>query len=132
MTCCCVLVSSDVILICCPFLQRYQSLLDAWTPYTAGRWIGAGVLILVYMARVLILQGWYIVTYALGIYYLNLLIAFLTPKIDPVFEQMDEYGGEYLDVDFVLRDLPNFALHSFLQTTDPPFQRPPTMNLDRL
>jgi len=74
--------------------QRYQALLDAWTPYTAARWIGAGVLILVYMARVLFLQGWYIVTYALGIYYLNLLIAFLTPKIDPVFEQMDEYSDD--------------------------------------
>jgi len=38
------------------------------------------------MARVLVLQGWYIVTYALGIYYLNLFIAFLTPKIDPTCE----------------------------------------------
>lgn len=28
-------------------------------------------------------QGFYIVTYALGIYHLNLFIAFLTPKIDP-------------------------------------------------
>lgn len=28
-------------------------------------------------------QGWYIVTYALGIYLLNLFIAFLTPQIDP-------------------------------------------------
>lgn len=29
------------------------------------------------------LQGWYIVTYALGIYHLNLFIAFLSPKVDP-------------------------------------------------
>ena len=29
------------------------------------------------------LKGWYIITYALGIYLLNLFIAFLTPKIDP-------------------------------------------------
>uniref|UniRef100_V5H9C6 Putative golgi involved in er retention rer n=1 Tax=Ixodes ricinus TaxID=34613 RepID=V5H9C6_IXORI len=35
------------------------------------------------MARIVYLQGWYIVTYALGIYHLNLFIAFLTPKIDP-------------------------------------------------
>lgn len=28
-------------------------------------------------------QGWYIVTYALGIYHLNLFIAFLSPKVDP-------------------------------------------------
>jgi len=62
---------------------RYQCMLDAWTPHVAARWIGSGVLLLVYMGRVIYLQGWYIVTYALGIYYLNLLIAFLTPKIDP-------------------------------------------------
>lgn len=29
------------------------------------------------------MQGWYIVTYALGIYHLNLFIAFLSPKVDP-------------------------------------------------
>jgi type IV secretory pathway TrbD component len=32
---------------------------------------------------ILLLQGWYIVTYALGIYHLNLFIAFLSPKVDP-------------------------------------------------
>lgn len=35
-------------------------------------------------------QGWYIVTYALGIYHLNLFIAFLTPKIDPALEELGE------------------------------------------
>ncbi len=35
------------------------------------------------------LQGWYIVTYALGIYLLNLFIAFLTPKIDPALQDYD-------------------------------------------
>ena len=28
-------------------------------------------------------QGWYIITYALGIYILNLFIGFLSPRIDP-------------------------------------------------
>ena len=36
-------------------------------------------------------QGWYIVTYALGIYHLNLFIAFLSPKVDPSL--LDD-GGE--------------------------------------
>lgn len=36
------------------------------------------------------LQGWYIVTYALGIYQLNLFIAFLTPKIDPALDELGE------------------------------------------
>lgn len=37
------------------------------------------------------MQGWYIVTYALGIYHLNLFIAFLTPKIDPALDLDGEY-----------------------------------------
>ena len=30
------------------------------------------------------IQGFHIITYALHIYYLNLFIAFLTPKVDPM------------------------------------------------
>jgi hypothetical protein len=40
----------------------------------------------------LLLQGWYIVTYGLGIYILNLLIAFLSPKIDPALAELDSNG----------------------------------------
>lgn len=43
------------------------------------------------------LQGWYIVTYALGIYILNLLIAFLSPKIDPALEDLDSNGESCAD-----------------------------------
>ena len=32
---------------------------------------------------IFLFQGWYIITYALGIYLLNLFIAFLTPQVDP-------------------------------------------------
>lgn len=38
------------------------------------------------MKMLLFLQGWYIVTYGLGIYHLNLFIAFLSPKIDPAMD----------------------------------------------
>lgn len=48
-------------------------------------------MVALYLLRVYFLQGWYIVTYALGIYLLNLFIAFLTPKIDPGMD-MDEDG----------------------------------------
>lgn len=71
--------------------QIYQQLLDTWTPYSIVRWIVTVLLLALYMLRVLLLQGWYIVTYALGIYHLNLLIAFLTPKVDPgIQEDMDD------------------------------------------
>jgi len=36
-------------------------------------------------------QGWYIITYALGIYHLNLLIAFLSPRIDPALEELGKH-----------------------------------------
>jgi len=63
--------------------NRHQYYLDKATPYTTGRWFFTVFLVLAYILRVYLLQGWYIVTYALGIYLLNLFIAFLTPKIDP-------------------------------------------------
>lgn len=38
------------------------------------------------------LQGWYIVTYGLFIYHLNLFLAFLTPKMDPSLDLPEESG----------------------------------------
>ena len=38
------------------------------------------------------LQGFYIVTYALAIYMLNLLLAFLSPKLDPAVGDLDMEG----------------------------------------
>ncbi|XP_008482415.1 protein RER1 isoform X5 [Diaphorina citri] len=62
--------------------QRYQTLLDLSTPYTFGRWSVAALLLIFFLARIYLLQGWYIICYALGIYDLNLFIAFLSPKAD--------------------------------------------------
>ncbi|EFQ27139.1 Rer1 family protein [Colletotrichum graminicola] len=78
-------------------LQRqYQALLDQSTPYVLYRWISTGVFLLIFFARIFVAQGWYIVAYALGIYLLNLFLAFLQPKFDPSNEAMDnemEDGG---------------------------------------
>lgn len=70
--------------------QICQSLLDSSVPYMTVRWFSTVALGFIYCLRVFLLQGWYIVTYALGIYHLNLFIAFLTPKIDPALEYLDE------------------------------------------
>lgn len=56
---------------------------DKSTPHAKTRWILAFVNLGLFLARIITAQGWYIITYALGIYHLNLFIAFLTPKIDP-------------------------------------------------
>lgn len=71
-------------------LQRqYQALLDQSTPFVLYRWIGTGVGLFLFFLRILLAQGWYIVAYALGIYLLNLFLAFLQPKFDPSNEAID-------------------------------------------
>jgi len=78
------------------FTTIYQTYLDKVVPFTTYRWVGTGVLLLIFMGRILLLQGWYIVCYTLAIYLLNLFLAFLTPKFDPSMEQDDEMesGGQ--------------------------------------
>jgi hypothetical protein len=91
-------------------MQQYQALLDQSTPYIMYRWIGSGVFLFVFFLRIFLKQGWYIgmlphtfsypqqctsnspsiaVAYALGIYLLNLFLAFLQPKFDPSNEAID-------------------------------------------
>ncbi|KTW32554.1 protein retrieval receptor [Pneumocystis jirovecii RU7] len=69
------------------FAQQYQAFLDQSTPYKARRWLSSLALLVLFMVRILVVQGWYIVCYALGIYLLNLFLAFLTPKLDLSLEQ---------------------------------------------
>lgn len=74
--------------------QIYQRYLDLWTPYVVSRWLFALFLVVIFILRIFFSQGWYIITYALGIYHLNLFIAFLTPKIDPAMDFDDGDGPE--------------------------------------
>ncbi|WOK99838.1 protein RER1A-like [Canna indica] len=76
--------------------RRYQHLLDKATPHVLRRWAGLALLALVYAARVWIVQGFYIVTYALAIYVLNLLIAFLSPQDDPEIQDLGSGAGPSL------------------------------------
>ncbi|KAG2192417.1 hypothetical protein INT47_007883 [Mucor saturninus] len=72
---------------------RWQTWVDRLTPYTMQRWVAFGVFFGLFILRILFAQGWYIVCYALGIYLLNMFLAFLTPKFDPsVTEDEDEEG----------------------------------------
>lgn len=65
----------------------YQEYIDRSVPHTVQRWIGFGGVLFIFLVRIFIGQGWYIICYALGIYLLNLFLAFLTPKFDPSLEQ---------------------------------------------
>ena len=60
--------------------QVYQTYLDRSTPQTLNRWLAWCASLLIYLLRVFVLvDGFYIVTYALAIFNLNLLLGFLTP-----------------------------------------------------
>ncbi|RZR84069.1 hypothetical protein BHM03_00010796 [Ensete ventricosum] len=100
--------------------RRHQHLLDKATPHVLRRWAWLGVLALVYTVRVWIAQGFYIVSYALGIYILNLFIAFLSPQVDPEIQEIVDGGpGPSLPTrssdEFrpFVRRLPEFKFWSF-------------------
>jgi len=67
----------------------YQYYLDKTTPHSTNRWIGTLVFFLIYCLRVYSIHGFYIISYGLGIYLLNLLIGFLSPLVDPELEVSD-------------------------------------------
>ena len=66
--------------------QTYQYYVDKTTTRVVQRWVALGVLVLMYVVRVCLLRGFYVVSYGLGIYNLNLFIGFLTPASDPSLE----------------------------------------------
>ncbi|KAM6540576.1 hypothetical protein CsatB_005023 [Cannabis sativa] len=74
--------------------RRYQHFLDKSTPHVLHRWLGCLGVALIYALRVYLVEGFYIVSYGLGIYILNLLIGFLSPQVDP--EMHDSTDGPSL------------------------------------
>lgn len=61
--------------------KKWQYLLDKSSPHVLYRWISFVVIFALYFLRVYFLNGWFIVTYGLGIYLLNQLIGFLSPQV---------------------------------------------------
>lgn len=63
--------------------NKFQQLLDKSVPQTAARWVFFSAVLSCYLLRVYYLEGFYIVTYGLGLSLLNLLIGFLSPLDTP-------------------------------------------------
>ena len=61
----------------------FQAQLDRTTPHTLNRWGCTALLLVLFFARILLAQAYFILCYGLGIYLLNLFLAFLQPKFDP-------------------------------------------------
>jgi len=95
--------------------QTYQVWLDRWTPHTMSRWIFTVAMIAAFLLRIVLKQGWYIVTYALAIYHLNLLLAFLTPKIDPAYAEFEAAEAEAEGDDMALPTTKNDEFRPFIR-----------------
>lgn len=60
--------------------RQGQLFLDRIAPFKLYRWVGLVVLLAIFMLRMFLLEGFYIVTYVLFIFILNQFILFLQPK----------------------------------------------------
>ena len=66
--------------------RKWQHILDRSTVYVGVRWLVFVAMLCIYTLRVFYINGWFIVTYGLGIYLLNNFIGFLSPQMDPESE----------------------------------------------
>mmetsp|Transcript_14557 Transcript_14557/g.34620 ORF Transcript_14557/g.34620 Transcript_14557/m.34620 type:complete len:185 (-) Transcript_14557:38-592(-) len=85
-------------------LQRY---LDKTVVWVRVRWGIFATLMCLFAVRIYIKQGFFVVSYALGIYMLNLFINFLSPAVDPDTDDaaLPTKEGEYRPF---TRKLPEF------------------------
>ncbi|CCK73422.1 protein retrieval receptor NDAI_0G04370 [Naumovozyma dairenensis CBS 421] len=93
--------------------QLYQVNLDKVTPHYKERWAVLIALNVLFLLRIVMAQGWYVVCYALGLFQLNQFLAFLTPKFDMSLQQDEankelEAGERADDFKPFIRRLPEF------------------------
>lgn len=69
--------------------RTFRYYLDRSAPYTFRRWLGTLAAASIYILRVYYGRGFYVISYGVGTYILNLLIGFLSPKEDPELEAPD-------------------------------------------
>ena len=62
--------------------RKYQNFLDRTTIYPRERWLTLAVLCLLYCLRIYATQGYAVVTYLLGLFYLNHVMLYLSPLDD--------------------------------------------------
>ncbi|KRX07338.1 hypothetical protein PPERSA_06953 [Pseudocohnilembus persalinus] len=83
-------------------MTKYRQRIDKYIIYPRGRWAFTGFFLFLYILRVLILGGYYVVSYILGLYLLHLGVQFFTPVGVPDLDEEDE------DDDMIVGELPTF------------------------
>ena len=77
--------------------RKYQQYLDKWQFYPGRRWAAFGVALGFFLIRMYVQQGYAVVAYLLGLFYLNHIFLYLAPAEDP-----EEQEFSMIDSDFVL------------------------------
>ncbi|KAK9670195.1 hypothetical protein RND81_13G184700 [Saponaria officinalis] len=93
--------------------REFQYHLDKSAPHLLRRWLVTLGLAMVYTLRVYYLRGFHVISYGLATYVLNLLMGFLSPKVDPDLEGVDGLpspGRESDEYKPFERRLPEFRL----------------------
>ena len=70
--------------------RKHQVLMDRWTIFPKERWVAIFVSLLVFLLRVYQTQGYAVVTYLLGLFYLNQIMLYLTPLVDPEEQDFED------------------------------------------
>jgi hypothetical protein len=65
------------------YKRKYQQFCDRITPKFQERWAAVGALLFFLLIRILVKQGYAVITYLLGLFYLNNLMLYLAPIDDP-------------------------------------------------
>lgn len=90
------------------FSRAFQYYLDRSAPHTLNRWLGTLAAAAVYVLRVYYIRGFYVISYGLGIYIVNLLIGFMSPKVDPELEASEGLSSPRGEFKPFIRRLPEF------------------------
>ncbi|EFC39390.1 predicted protein [Naegleria gruberi] len=88
--------------------MKYQSFLDRLNGKKTLRWSVLGFLFFLFLFRVIYFHGWYIICYGLGIYVINLFIAFISPKFRP--EEDDDEDEEDEEANLGSATLPSTSV----------------------
>ena len=71
----------------------YQQIMDKALYYRRERWIISAVFAFLYFLRIIVVGGYFALTYCIGIHLLNSFIGFISPLEDP---EDNEEGESYL------------------------------------
>jgi len=79
--------------------MQYRNKIDRYTIYVRERWIFTISMMILYVIRVLLSGGFYVISYVLGLYVLHAFVRFVTPLgLPDVEEDEEEKIGEELPI----------------------------------